>query len=158
MGAAFRIIQTPIDAETVRMAVVGPGNGAIVVFHGAVRNRTGAREVTHLEYEAFQPMAIAAMERIGDEMVAKHGLSALACTHRTGRLEIGEDAMVVAVSSPHRDAALGALAEFIVRLKQDVPIWKKEHFEGGAVWVGTPENPQGEGGAPTAHPETESPA
>jgi len=155
MGAAFHITSAPIDSETVRMAVVGPDNGAIVVFHGAVRNRTGAREVTHLEYEAFEPMALAEMSRIGEEMVGKHGLSALACTHRIGRLQIGEDAMVVAVSSPHRDAALGAVAEFIVRLKQDVPIWKKEHFEGGAVWIGTPENPQGEGNAPASPPEVE---
>lgn len=148
MSALFAITQEPIDAEALRRAVAGPDNGAIVVFHGAVRNHTADRNVNFLEYEAFEPMAIAQMEKIAAEMVAAHGISALACTHRIGRLEIGEDAMVVAVSSPHRAASLNALADFIVRLKQDVPIWKKEHFEGGAIWLGTPENPQGEGQMP----------
>ena len=141
---AFTITTEPINAGRVREAVLGPGNGAVLVFHGAVRNKTQARQVMFLEYEAYEPMAIAALEAIGQEMRAKHGISAIACTHRIGRLEIGEDAMVVAVSSPHREAALAAVADFIVRLKQDVPIWKKEHFEGGAVWIGTPEDPQGE--------------
>jgi molybdopterin synthase catalytic subunit len=139
----FSIVRTPIDAGRVKHAVLGPGNGAVLVFHGAVRNKTADRRVTHLEYEAYEPMALAALETIGQEVVKQHGISAIACTHRIGRLEIGDDAMVVAVSSPHRAAALAALEDFIVRLKQDVPIWKKEHFEGGAVWIGTPENPQG---------------
>nr|MDJ0523322.1 molybdenum cofactor biosynthesis protein MoaE [Planctomycetota bacterium] len=78
-----------------------------------------------------------------------HGVAAIACTHRIGRLDIGDDAMVVAVASPHRAAALAATADFIARLKQDVPIWKKEHFVGGAVWVGSPEDPQGRHTAPT---------
>ncbi len=139
---AFRITKEPIDADTVRAAVLGPDNGAIVVFHGAVRNRTADRRVEHLEYETYEPMALKQMERIGAEVIERHALSALACTHRVGRLEIGEDAMVVAVSAPHRKAALDAVEDFIARLKQDVPIWKKEHFEGGAVWVGTPDDPQ----------------
>ena len=140
---AFHITNEPIDAETVRAAVLGPDNGAIVVFHGAVRNRTDDRRVEHLEYETYEPMALTQMERIGAEVIERHGLSALACTHRVGQLEIGEDAMVVAVSAPHRKAALDAVEDFIARLKQDVPIWKKEHFEGGAVWIGTPDDPQG---------------
>ena len=149
MAGPFTITEGPIDAEALRAAVAGPENGAIVVFHGAVRNQTADREVTFLEYEAFEPMAIAQMERIAQELTGAHGLSGLACTHRIGRVEIGEDAMVVAVSSPHRAAALTALGTFIVRLKQDVPIWKKEHFEGGAIWLGTPDNPQGAGLGPS---------
>ncbi len=144
----FFVASEPIDAESVRQAVLGPDNGAVLVFHGSIRNQTGDRQVTHLEYEAFEPMAVGEMRKIGDEMKASHDISAIACTHRIGRLDIGEDAMVVAVSAPHRQAALDAVADFIVRLKQDVPIWKKEHFEGGAVWVGTPEDPQGERSAP----------
>jgi molybdopterin synthase catalytic subunit len=140
---SFRLTDGTIDADAVRRAVLGPGNGAVVVFHGAVRDRTADRRVTHLEYEAYEPMAIRQMEAIGAEVAARHGLSALACTHRLGRLEIGEDAMVVAASAPHRAAAFAAVEDFIARLKQDVPIWKKEHFEGGAVWVGTPDDPQG---------------
>lgn len=142
--ARFRIVTEPIDADAVRAAVAGPGCGAVVVFHGTVRNRTGDRIVEHLEYEAYEPMAIKQMRVLAEAMVAEHGIARLACTHRIGPVPIGEDAMVVAVASPHRAAALAATGEFITRLKQDVPIWKKEHFEGGAVWVGTPEDPQGE--------------
>ena len=140
----FAITHETIDAESVRQTVLGPDNGAVLVFHGTVRNRTRERQVTHLAYEAYEPMALKAMRRLAEEIVAETGISALACTHRIGRLEIGEDAMVVAVSSPHRAAALRAVELFIARLKREVPIWKKEHFEGGAVWIGTPEDPQGE--------------
>ena len=149
IAMTFGITSEPIDAEAVRAAVLGPENGAIVVFHGAVRNQTADRQVRHLEYEAFEPMALKEMERIGADVTARHGLSAIACTHRTGRLAIGEDAMVLAVSAPHRKAALAAIEEFIARLKQDVPVWKKEHFEGGAVWIGTPDDPQGARTGPT---------
>ena len=140
----FRIVEQPIDPEAVRAAVVHPSCGAVVVFHGTVRNRTGERVVEHLEYEAYEPMAVKQMQALAEEMVAKHAIAALACTHRIGPVPIGEDAMVVAVASPHRAAALAATGDFITRLKQDVPIWKKEHFEGGAVWIGTPDDPQGE--------------
>jgi molybdopterin synthase catalytic subunit len=114
------------------------------VFFGNVRDRTRERRVTHLEYEAYVPMAVARMRAIADEVAAAHGLSGIACVHRVGRLEIGDTAMVLAVSSPHRGQALAATEAFVSRLKRDVPIWKKEHFLGGAVWVGTPEDPQGE--------------
>ena len=143
----FQVVQTPIDAEAVRRAVDGSANGAVVVFYGTVRDHTAERRVTHLEYEAFVPMAESAMSAIGAEVAARHGLSALACVHRTGRLEIGEVAVVVATSAPHRGAALEAVEDYVRRLKEDVPIWKKEHFEGGAVWIGTPEDPQGRGPA-----------
>ena len=150
---SFAIVQTPIDAAPVREAVLGPDNGAVVVFHGTVRNQTAERAVTHLEYEAYEPMALAQMQRIADDLLATMPISALACTHRIGRLAIGDEAIVVAVSAPHRAAALEATESFIARLKQDVPIWKKEHFEGGAVWVGTPEDPQGtRQGPPTTEP------
>jgi molybdopterin synthase catalytic subunit len=107
-----------------------------------VRNRTGDRRVLWLEYEAFPSMAVRQLEAIGAEVAARHGLSALACAHRTGRLEIGEAAVVVAASAPHRRAALEGIEAFLRRLKQDVPIWKKEFFEGGAAWIGSPEDPQ----------------
>ncbi|MDA1194025.1 MAG: molybdenum cofactor biosynthesis protein MoaE [Planctomycetota bacterium] len=141
----FGIVSGPIDAEAVRAAVAAPDCGAIVVFHGAARDHTGDRLVERLEYEAYAPMAIKLMTQLGAEIVAEHQVRAVACTHRVGPVPIGEDAMVVAVASPHRAAALAATADFIARLKRDVPIWKKEHFDGGAAWIGTPENPQGEG-------------
>jgi molybdopterin synthase catalytic subunit len=148
VGARFLVTREAIDADAVRAAVQGPESGAVVVFHGAVRERTLERRVTYLEYEAYEPMAIRQMEAIAEDLVREHGIAAIACTHRVGRLDIGEDAMVVAVASPHRAAALAATADFIARLKRDVPIWKKEHFVGGAVWVGSPEDPQGEHSAP----------
>lgn len=143
----FRVVAGAIDADAVRRAVEGPRNGAIVVFCGTVRDHTGEREVTHLEYEAFVEMAEVTMAQIGAEVVGAHALSALACVHRTGRLELGDVAIVVAAASPHRKAALEAVDDFITRVKQDVPIWKKEHFEGGVTWIGTPEDPQGQGAA-----------
>ena len=138
--------EAPIAADEVRRAAasnVGEA-GAVVVFHGTVRNRTKGRRVTFLEYEAYPEMALAMMETVAKDVAKEYGLTAIACTHRVGRLEIGEDAVVLAVSAPHRGAALAAVEAFVVRLKRDVPIWKKEHFEDGAVWVGSPENPQGE--------------
>jgi molybdopterin synthase catalytic subunit len=140
----FALTDRPIDAEAVRAAVVTPKAGAVVVFHGTVRNRTKKRAVTFLEYEAYPEMARAALEEIGQRLASHHALTGIACVHRVGRLEIGESALVLAASAPHRAAALAAIDAFVVLLKRDVPIWKKEHFEGGAVWVGSPEDPQGE--------------
>jgi len=143
------LTESPIDAEAVRGAVAGPDSGAVVVFHGTVRNRTRGRRVLYLEYEAYPSMALAQMKRVADDVVREHALSGLACVHRIGRLSPGEAAMVVATASPHRTAALEAVESFVARLKREVPIWKKEHFEDGAVWAGTPDDPQGErGGAP----------
>ena len=139
----FALTESPIDDVPIRRSVEARGAGAVVVFHGTVRDRTADRRVTHLEYEAYPAMALAELARIADDVKRAHDLEAIACTHRIGRVEIGETAVVLAVSSPHRRAALDAIDDFIVRLKRDVPIWKKEHFEGGAVWIGTPDDPQG---------------
>jgi len=144
------LTEAPIDDVAVRRAVETPAAGAVVVFHGTVRERTRDRKVLFLEYEAYPAMTLAQLRRLADEVTAAHGLTGLACVHRIGRLELGEAAVVLAVSSPHRRAALDAVGDFVARLKRDVPIWKKEHFEGGAVWVGTPSDPQGEGGGPTS--------
>ena len=86
--------------------------------------------------------------RIAAEVTHAHGLLGLACAHRIGRLALGEAAMVVATAAPHRKAALAAVEDFVAKLKRDVPIWKKEFFEDGAVWVGTPDDPQGERSLP----------
>ena len=141
----FHITTDAIDPESLRRAVEHDGCGAVVVFHGTVRSQTGERIVRHLEYEAYDSMAVKAMRTIAAELRSTLDVKAIACTHRVGRVEIGEDAMVLAVSSPHRKAALEAVGTFIARLKREVPIWKKEHFEGGEVWVGTPDDPQGVG-------------
>lgn len=139
----FALTEGPIDDAPIRRAVDSRSAGAVVVFHGTVRDRTADRRVTHLEYEAYPAMALAELARIAGEVKKAHGLEGIACAHRIGRLAIGDTAVVLAVSSPHRRAALDAIDDFIVRLKRDVPIWKKEHFEGGAVWIGTPDDPQG---------------
>ena len=137
------LTEAPIDGEAVRRSVAAAGAGAVVVFFGTVRDRTKGRRVLHLEYEAYPAMALSEMARIAAETTKTHGLVGLSCVHRLGRLEIGDVAVVLATAAPHRGAALAAVEDFVSRLKQDVPIWKKEHFEGGAVWVGTPEDPQG---------------
>jgi molybdopterin synthase catalytic subunit len=134
----FRLVRGPIDSEALRRAVAGPKNGAVVVFHGDARGETSGRKVQGLAYEAYEEMALAALRTLAAEMVARHGVSAVACTHRLGPVPVGESAVVVAVAAPHREAALAAVADFLVRLKQDVPIWKQERFEDGAVWVGSP--------------------
>lgn len=138
----FRVVSGPIDAEALRRAVASNASGAVVLFFGTVRDRTADRRVERLEYEAYPAMAEAVMRDLGEAVAARHGLEGLACVHRTGRLELGETAVVVGAASPHRRAALEAIDDFIARMKQDVPIWKKEHFEGGARWIGTPEDPQ----------------
>jgi len=140
----FGITRGPIDAEAVREAVAAAGAGAVVVFHGTVRDRTGDRRVRWLEYEAYPEMATAMLADLGGAVAKAHGLAGVSCVHRVGRLEIGDTAVVLAVAAPHRRAALEAVEDFVARMKRDVPIWKKEHFEDGAVWVGSPDDPQAE--------------
>ena len=142
------LTEAPIDAEAVRRAVATSAAGAVVVFHGTVRDSTRGRAVRRLEYEAYPPMAMAELRRIAAEVTHAHGLLGLACAHRIGRLALGEAAMVVATAAPHRKAALAAVEDFVAKLKRDVPIWKMEFFEDGAVWVGTPDDPQGERSLP----------
>lgn len=144
----FGLVRAPIDPEPLRRAVAGPRNGAVVVFHGDARAETGGRRVEGLAYEAYEEMALQALRALGAEMVARHGVSAVACVHRLGPVPVGESAVVVAASAPHREAALAAVADFLVRLKQDVPIWKQERFEDGAVWVGSPATPTAEAVSP----------
>ena len=145
----FTLTEAPIDAEAVRASVASSAGGALVVFHGNVRNETRGRRVLYLEYEAYPAMALREMERVARDVAKEHGLVGIACTHRIGRLALGEAAVVLAVAAPHRRAALEAVEAFVGRLKREVPIWKKEHFEGGSVWVGSPEDPQGEASEPS---------
>jgi molybdopterin synthase catalytic subunit len=120
--------------------VQNPGAGAIATFVGTTRDHTGDLRVLRLEYEAYRPMADDQLQRVADEMRARWELTGVAIHHRLGRLEIGEASLVVAVSSAHRQAAFEACHFSIDRIKQIVPIWKKEFFEGGEVWVGSQED------------------
>lgn len=111
------------------------GAGAIDVFIGTVRNKTEGRKVIRLEYEAYEPMAISEMRKIADQACRQWQVQKIAVYHRVGTLHIGDAAVVVAVSTPHRVEAFEACKWVIDTLKQTVPIWKKEIFEDGEVWV-----------------------
>ena len=135
----IHITQEVLDPGKVVELVQDPGAGAIATFVGTTRDHTGDRKVLRLEYEAYRPMADEQLQRVADEMRERWDLTGVAIHHRLGRLEIGEASLLVAVSSAHRQAAFEACHFSIDRIKQIVPIWKKEFFEGGEVWVGSQE-------------------
>jgi molybdopterin synthase catalytic subunit len=135
-GGDFRLVEGPLDAEAIAAEVADDRAGAIATFVGTVRRQSRGREVLHLEYEAYAGMAEAVMAEIAAELDGRHELCAVAIAHRVGRVEIGEASVVVAVSAPHRAAALAACAEGIDALKERVPLWKKEVYEGGEEWLG----------------------
>jgi molybdopterin synthase catalytic subunit len=139
-AALIHITHNVLDPGRAVALVQHPGAGAIATFVGTTRDHTGDRRVLRLEYEAYRPMADEQLKRVSDEMIARWDLTGVAIHHRLGRLEIGEASLVVAVSSAHRQAAFEACHFSIDRIKQIVPIWKKEFFEGGEVWVGSQED------------------
>ena len=132
----FEIIDQPIDVEEVRQKVIDRNAGAITVFIGTVREMTKGKKTLHLEYQAYPPMAIKMFEQISKEIQAQWPEVKVAITHRIGHLEISDIAVVIAVSSPHRKVAYAANEFAIDRIKQIVPIWKKEHWEDGTEWIG----------------------
>lgn len=137
MASLYRLTSDPIDADEAYQAVRDDADGAVVVFHGVVRNHSdGGRATSYLEYEAYAEMATTGMREIGAEIERRWGLSGVAMIHRTGRVAIGETSVVVAVASPHRGDAFDACEYAIDTLKANVPIWKKEVFEDGEIWVG----------------------
>lgn len=131
----FRVTEAPLSLDEVVAAVAGPGRGGVVTFTGTVRDDTKGQKVVRLEYEAYGPMAERKLAQIGGEVGAEHGC-AVAVVHRVGVLLPGEAAVVIACAAPHRTPAFRACEAVIERLKQEVPIWKREFFEDGAVWVG----------------------
>jgi molybdopterin synthase catalytic subunit len=135
----FRITPEPLDAIELMDAVRSDAAGAVALFAGVVRDENLGRRVQYLEYDAYPPMAERAMADIAREVRANWPVTGIAMAHRTGRLEIGEASVIIAVSSPHRADAIDACHYAIDRLKTTVPIWKKEVFEGGEEWLeGTP--------------------
>ncbi len=130
------ITDDEIDADEVVSRVGSDRDGAVVVFHGITRDHNEGRSVLWLEYEAYSPMAENMMTRIIAEMRDKWEIGDVAVCHRTGRVDIGQTSMVLAVSAAHRRPAFESALYFIDRLKEVVPIWKKEYFEGGEVWIG----------------------
>ena len=135
--AQVGLTSQPIDIEALTANVVGDGagDGAVVTFIGVVRDRNQGRIVRFLEYEAYEPLAVRALERIVDEARAAWPDARLGMTHRIGRLELGDASVAIVSASPHRAQAFAASRYAIERIKQIVPIWKREHFEGGDVWL-----------------------
>jgi molybdopterin synthase catalytic subunit len=130
-----RLVQERISPEEVAASVRQPGAGAVVVFDGTVRDNSRGRRTLFLDYEAYAPMALRELEKLAAEARTKFAISEVAVVHRTGRLEIGDSSVVIAVAAPHRGPAFDACRWIIDTLKHTVPIWKKEHFEDGAVWA-----------------------
>jgi molybdopterin synthase catalytic subunit len=133
----FRIQSEPIDARALETLVAHPGAGAIATFTGTVRDHGRGLTVTHLEYEAYPPAAERLLAQIGDEIREQWGLEHVAIVHRVGSLSVGETSVVISVASAHRDAAFDACRYAIERIKEIVPIWKKEHYADGAAWLGS---------------------
>jgi molybdopterin synthase catalytic subunit len=134
-GHLFGLTRLPIDSRLLVSLLQRPEDGAVAVFEGVVRNNTKGRATTHLEYECYEPMAVQQMGRIGREIAAQFAIGHLGMVHRLGRLEIGEASVVIVATAPHRKPAFDAAFEAINRLKKEVPVWKKEFFGDGAVWV-----------------------
>ena len=135
-GGDFRVTAEPLSLDAVVREVQRDEAGAIATFLGTVRNRSRDRNVLYLEYEAYEGMAEDVMAQLAGKLTEQHELSGVAIHHRIGRVEIGEPSVVIAVSSPHRAAALTACKEAIDSLKETVPLWKKEVYEGGEEWIG----------------------
>ncbi|HWN02982.1 MAG TPA: molybdenum cofactor biosynthesis protein MoaE [Candidatus Dormibacteraeota bacterium] len=133
----IEVTTEPLSERALAQAVEHPGAGALALFSGVVRDQTGGRRVKFLEYEAHGPMALAKMREIATALRGRWPIiNRIALVHRIGRLEIGESSVMIAVSSPHRGEAFEACRFAIDTLKETVPIWKKEYFEDGEVWVG----------------------
>ena len=124
-----------IDRDALVAALQQPGDGAIVVFDGIVRDNTRGRKTLYLDYEAYEEMALSQMQKLAEEAGERFAIDRVGMMHRLGRLEIGESSIVIVVTSPHRAAAFDACRWLIDTLKRTVPVWKKEHFADGAVWT-----------------------
>jgi molybdopterin synthase catalytic subunit len=134
-GNFFALTWHPIDTRKIASHLLRGEDGAVVTFEGVVRNNTKGRQTHFLDYECYEPMAIKLMARIGGEIAASYAIDRIALVHRLGRMLIGETSVVVMVTAAHRKPAFEAALEGIDRLKRVVPIWKKEHFADGEVWV-----------------------
>lgn len=133
----YRVQEPAIDVREVEAMVVDPRAGAIVTFSGTVRDNGRGQSVSLLEYEAYAPAAERMMAQVGEEIVSRWPVIKVAMVHRIGALTVGEVSVVIAISSAHRDAAFDASRYAIERLKEIVPIWKKEHYADGAAWLGS---------------------
>jgi len=131
----IRIVREPITPQVVIAKLKCPEHGAVVAFEGIVRDNSRGRRTLRLDYEAHEPMAQKQMETLAEQARTRFGVSGVSIVHRLGCLQVGETSVLVAVASSHRAAAFDACRWIIDTLKKTVPIWKKEHFEDGAVWA-----------------------
>lgn len=137
-GAPDTVVQLfrePIPADKLIAEIKQGEDGAVVVFDGIVRNNTRGRKTLFLDYEAYEEMALRLMNELASEAIKKYGVRAVTLVHRLGKLEVGETSVLIVVASAHRGQAFDACRWIIDTLKKSVPIWKKEHFEDGAVWA-----------------------
>jgi molybdopterin synthase catalytic subunit len=133
----FRVVRTALDMQELVRYVTDPSAGAIATFIGTTRNNNEGRKVIALDYDAYPEMAEKELRRIGDDAKKKWNIERMAIVHRIGPVEITEASVMIAVSAAHRDDAFQACRFAIEEIKKTVPIWKKEVFEGGEVWIGT---------------------
>jgi molybdopterin synthase catalytic subunit len=131
----IEIVRERIDVPSVVEAIKRPEDGAVAVFEGIVRNHSRNRRTLYLDYEAYEPMAQKKLEELAEQALGQFAVREVAIVHRLGRLELGETSVLIVVASAHRAAAFDACHWLIDTLKKTVPIWKKEHFEDGAVWA-----------------------
>jgi MoaE-MoaD fusion protein len=134
-GHVFSLTREPIESAELARRLTRPEDGAAVVFEGVVRNNTKGRLTLHLEYECYEAMALEQIARIGREIAAQFSLGHIGVIHRLGTLQVGELSVAIVATAPHRRSAFEAASLMIDRLKREVPIWKKEFFADGAVWV-----------------------
>jgi len=135
-GGAFLLSDEPLSLDRAIGEVRSDAAGAIATFTGTTRKESRGRAVSYLDYEAYEGMAEDVMAEIASELQSRYDLCAVAIHHRVGRVEIGDTSVVIAVSAPHRQDALAACKDAIDTLKQQVPLWKKEVYEGGEEWIG----------------------
>ena len=133
----FRVTDTPIDLQALVDCVTDPEAGAIATFIGTTRNNNQGRKVIALDYEAYPEMAEKELARLGEEAKRKWQICRIAIVHRIGPVQITEPSVIIAVSAAHREAAFAACRFAIEEIKKTVPIWKKEVYEGGEIWIGT---------------------
>lgn len=150
-SVTIEVTDRPLEPERWRAHVSAPDLGAVVVFSGVSRNHHKGRDVTHLYYEAYAPMAERELRTIADGLLAEFAIERCAIAHRTGDVPVGESSLVVAVGAAHRAPAFAAAAMCVDRIKRTVPIWKKEFFaDGTTTWVGVHEELAAHAGTGTA--------
>ncbi len=134
-GVFAAVTRAPIDSRALAVRTQGDGDGALITFDGVVRNNSGGRRTLYLDYECYVPLALRQLEEIGRSVLDTHAVDGIALVHRVGRLQIREASVSIVVAAAHRRPAYEASLEAINAVKRKVPVWKKEHFADGEVWV-----------------------